>query len=291
MIENKSEITTVLAISKDECSESNDFLDFINNKKKDKKNGHGEDVSIKMISIYPELYREHMHTAGRNVLFVSRENQSHFHNVIHNDMILSSQKKHIFSMPTLLVKDNDLSPQSGITSKNPDNISLEYTATNNTEKLTYTAKDDYKESNTETTKTHLPYAQLKNDVLSHRKELVQQNMQPRRLQSSVAPVADNLSKNRIDVTTKTAAIQNKSLNLDYPFLRWSGEHSVKVAIPMEQSPLRHLTLLPSDPRSAEMLSRQAGQLSGFTTQLLNPRQDDEESERRDVKYNEEEEKE
>lgn len=275
-------------MSRDGDPEGNDFLDFINNKKKDKKNGHGEDININMINIYPELYREHIHSSGRGMLVVNRENQSHFRNVIDNNIMLSLPKKNIFLMPTLLVKENDLSPQSGITSKKSDNITFEHTVTNDTEKLTYTSKDDYKESNTEIAKTHLPYAQSKNDVLSHRKELAQQNMQPRRLQSSVA---DNLSNTRIDVTTKTAAIQNKSLNLDYPFLRWSGEHSVKVAIPLDPSPFRHLTLLPSDPRSAEMLSRQAGQLSGFTTQLLNPQQDDEESERRDVQYNEEEEKE
>lgn len=291
MIENKPEVILPLDMSKDDFSEESNFLDFINNKK-DKKNGHGEDASIKMIDFFPELYSSHINSAGLSSLFIRRESNARCHNVIKNNIMSYQQRKYFYSEPILLTKENDLSPNGGITLKKTDTVSLECVSRNNAESLNDAdgkdCNESNKESNKEVAKNHFPHIQLRNDMLSHRQQLARQDIQSRKLQS---PVTDNLSKTQIDVTKNTAPIKNKSLNLDYPFLRWSGEHSVKVSIPMEQNPSRYLRLLPSDQRSAEVLARQVSQLSGFTTELLNPRREDEEHEKRDTQYKEEEERE
>lgn len=54
---------------------------------------------------------------------------------------------------------------------------------------------------------------------------------------------------------------------------------------------RHLSLIPSDSRAAEMLLRQASHLNGFTTELLDPEHNDEEPERRPGQHSKEEEQE
>lgn len=73
---------------------------------------------------------------------------------------------------------------------------------------------------------------------------------------------------------------NRSLDIDYPFQRWAGDHSVKISIPTEARREVNITLLPSDTRAAEVLSRQMAHLSGHTAELLQPEQDSEERERR-----------
>ncbi|GKW40837.1 hypothetical protein LOZ86_18915 [Pectobacterium parvum] len=71
----------------------------------------------------------------------------------------------------------------------------------------------------------------------------------------------------------------RSFDISYPFQRWAGDHSVKVSIPTEARRDANITLLPSDTRAADVLSRQMVHLSGHAPELLKPEQDNEERER------------
>ncbi|WP_224653928.1 hypothetical protein [Pectobacterium versatile] len=78
---------------------------------------------------------------------------------------------------------------------------------------------------------------------------------------------------------------SRSFDIDYPFQRWAGDHSVKISIPTEARRDANITLLPSDTRAADALSRQMVHLSGHTAELLKPEQDSEERERRQQQQN------
>jgi type III secretion system protein len=67
-----------------------------------------------------------------------------------------------------------------------------------------------------------------------------------------------------------ASGESHLLVVDYAFQRWAGEHSVKVLVPMQVSRETNITLLPSDRRAADMLSRHMGHLTGLTAELLPP---------------------
>lgn len=67
--------------------------------------------------------------------------------------------------------------------------------------------------------------------------------------------------------------EKASMDLNYQFQRWSGEHSVKVSIPIDVRGEKNITLLPSDSRSAEVLSRQMAHFSGYNPELLQPQRD------------------
>ena len=204
------------------------------------------------------------------------------------EMLQNRQKRHAISSSTSKMNGNEASMESGKLLTNSHFAPTEVTAVNISAKLTHTGEDDAREQHNETTKTHAPSGQLKNDGMPLRQELPREDSQPRRLPSSVA---EYMLPAHVEGISDGAAAQKQSLNLKYPFLRWAGEHSVKVSIPVDLSSSRHLSLLPSDTRAAEMLSRQVSQLNGFTTELLHPQHNDEESERRHDQYSQEEEQE
>lgn len=83
--------------------------------------------------------------------------------------------------------------------------------------------------------------------------------------------------------------ESKNLELDYPFRSWTGEHSVKVTVPTQSLREGNITLLPSDPRAADALSRHMSQLNGLTPDLLQPGQDSEEQRQQHAQQEEEQE--
>ncbi len=288
MIEKNSEVISLFTADSEKKLEENSFLDCIDKEKKDKKNGHGEDINIRMFNIFPELYSKHMASGEKNSLSVTRNNRTGIQSTALYELLQNRQKRHAISLPTSKINENDVSLKAGISLSSSGLASIEATGVNISGKLTHTGEDDVREQNTEAAKIHTLSGQLKNDGIPPRQELARQDIQPRRPQSSVA---EHMLPADVGAISESAATQKQSLHLKYPFLRWAGEHSVKVSIPMDLSPARHLSLLPSDTRAAEMLSRQVSHLNGFTTELLHPQHNDEESERRHSQYSNEEEQE
>lgn len=131
---------------------------------------------------------------------------------------------------------------------------------------------------------HTTEIQLKSDftMLNQKPET-----QEKKSRASQLPMAERMFQANAGASAGESTISKKSLDLNYPFLRWSGAHSVKVS----SSATGNLLLLPSDPRAAETLARQLGKLNGYTAELLNPHQDHEQSENRYSQQDTEEEQE
>jgi hypothetical protein len=68
-------------------------------------------------------------------------------------------------------------------------------------------------------------------------------------------------------TAAPSAKEAQTLEVDYTFQRWSGDHSVKVTIPAQALREGNMTLLPSDARAADALSRNLGSLAGHSPGL------------------------
>ncbi len=75
--------------------------------------------------------------------------------------------------------------------------------------------------------------------------------------------------------------QDQTLEVNYQFQRWSGDHSVRISMPTEARREGNVTLLPSDARAADVLLRNMGHLTGLSPDLLQPQQErDEEQQQR-----------
>ncbi|KJO55863.1 hypothetical protein SR89_17750 [Klebsiella aerogenes] len=74
--------------------------------------------------------------------------------------------------------------------------------------------------------------------------------------------------------------ESQTLEVNYAFQRWSGDHSVKISVPAQVSRDTSITLLPSDPRASEALSRQMGHLTGLMADLLPPQREREEQQQK-----------
>ncbi|QQG29071.1 hypothetical protein JFY74_03115 [Pectobacterium carotovorum] len=123
-----------------------------------------------------------------------------------------------------------------------------------------------------TTNTHLPFAELQ----TQRTDLAKG---PEAQRSSMNAMLQKTMQNAVAATNGKHDVASRSFDIDYPFQRWAGDHSVKVSIPTEARRDANITLLPSDTRAADVLSRQMVHLSGHTPELLKPEQDGEEHER------------
>lgn len=97
-------------------------------------------------------------------------------------------------------------------------------------------------------------------------------------QQSYTPATQQQMKNlRVTQQAGDPGVKGaKNLELDYPFRSWAGEHSVKVTVPTQSLREGNITLLPSDPRAADALSRHMSQLNGLSPDLLQPGQDSDE---------------
>ncbi|WP_288478401.1 type III secretion system needle length determinant, SpaN/EivJ family [uncultured Pantoea sp.] len=65
----------------------------------------------------------------------------------------------------------------------------------------------------------------------------------------------------------------QTLEVNYQFQRWTGDHSVRVSVPADARRDGNVTLLPSDVRAADVLLRNMGQLTGLSPDLLRPQQE------------------
>lgn len=286
MIGKISEVVSVLSVSSEKESTEYDFLDNIKKKKNVKGNEHGEGININILNIFPDLYirksgSEENLTPGR-----LRSHQLVSSGLSAFEVMQSTQKRQAVLISTAEMKEDDASQTLMTVLSNSRQSAPVVSAASLSGKLTHADHEETKEQTTESSKIHLAAGHLKNGLISQRQDVQVSDMKSRTLHSSTL---ERISQANAGLITETVVTQKQSLNLDYPFSRWSGEHSVKVTIPVELTRAGHLTLLPSDPRSAEMLSRQINQLNGFTSELLQPQQDDEESERRHAQqYREEE---
>ncbi|EXU76593.1 hypothetical protein [Erwinia mallotivora] len=84
---------------------------------------------------------------------------------------------------------------------------------------------------------------------------------------------------------------SRSLDLDYKFQQWSGQHSVKVSVSGEAVRDGNMTLLPSGTRAADALTSQFAQLTSHTPKLLEPRRDGDEQKQRQQEHAQDEEQE
>lgn len=67
--------------------------------------------------------------------------------------------------------------------------------------------------------------------------------------------------------------KGQTLEVNYQFQRWSGDHSVRISVPTEARREGNVTLLPSDARAADVLLRNMGHLTGLSPDLLRPQQE------------------
>lgn len=67
--------------------------------------------------------------------------------------------------------------------------------------------------------------------------------------------------------------EGQTLEVNYQFQRWSGDHSVRISVPTEARREGNVTLLPSDARAADVLLRNMGHLTSLSPDLLRPQQD------------------
>lgn len=76
--------------------------------------------------------------------------------------------------------------------------------------------------------------------------------------------------------------EGQTLEVNYQFKRWSGDHSVRISVPTEARREGNVTLLPSDARAADVLLRNMGHLTGLSPDLLQPQpeRDQEQQQRR-----------
>ncbi|MGL5554894.1 MAG: type III secretion system needle length determinant, SpaN/EivJ family, partial [Aeromonas veronii] len=74
--------------------------------------------------------------------------------------------------------------------------------------------------------------------------------------------------------------EGKTLEVNYQFQRWSGDHSVRISVPIEARREGNFALLPSDARAADALLRNMGHLTGLIPDLLRPQQERDEQQQR-----------
>lgn len=83
--------------------------------------------------------------------------------------------------------------------------------------------------------------------------------------------------------------EDQTLEVNYQFQRWSGDHSVRISVPTEARREGNVTLLPSDARAADVLLRNMGHLTGLSPDLLRPQQERDEQRRQQQQQDEDQE--
>lgn len=117
--------------------------------------------------------------------------------------------------------------------------------------------------------------------------------EPSSREENAQVLREALQKHLPEKTSSDSVIKvdtaSRSMDLKYQFKSWSGEHSVKVSVPTEARRDGTLILYPSDPRAADALSRQAGDLVGYTPDIVQPRHSRQDPEQQDQQPGSEEE--
>lgn len=103
----------------------------------------------------------------------------------------------------------------------------------------------------------------------------------RQVKSQNAPATLQQLKGQLNAPAVPSAKAMQAVEVDYTFQRWSGDHSVKVSIPVQSLREGNMTLLPSDTRAADALSRNLSHLTGHSPELLQPRQERDEQQKRE----------
>ncbi|MBX9488612.1 hypothetical protein J8Z82_11275 [Yersinia enterocolitica] len=85
--------------------------------------------------------------------------------------------------------------------------------------------------------------------------------------------------------------EGKTLEVNYQFQRWSGDHSVRISVPTEARREGNVTLLPSDARAADVLLRNMGHLTGLSPDLLRPQQERDEEQQQQQQQQQDEDQE
>lgn len=306
MIEKNSEIqpvSDIRGVSPDEGK----FFDSLERETK-KKNGHGEDITVTVFTTHPELFKKKMPVTGEKNAAMIKGSGREIRNVSLSDTHSGVKKRDALLLNAAAKKEAKESRIPGTAeSKSVESKAAEPKAALTTltaqdsqqaqpvpsrqpeanipaaglsAKTGAKHDDDSAEKTTDALKLHTASLNTRSDVASSRQETGRPEMLPRPPQAAVAErrlQASSSEQNGAGIK------QKQSLNIDYPFVRWSGEHSVKVSIPPEQHRVSSLTLQPSDSRAAEMLSRQANQLSGYNTEVLPPHKEEDESEHRQAR--------
>lgn len=112
----------------------------------------------------------------------------------------------------------------------------------------------------------------------------------RQVQTKTVPVTLQQLKAQVNAATAApSAKEAQTLEVDYSFQRWSGDHSVKVTIPAQAQREGNMMLLPSDARAADALLRNLGTLVGHSPALLQPTQERDEQQKREQQPQQDEE--
>lgn len=299
MIEKNSEVQSISEI-RGEISDEGHFFDRLKKETK-KRNGHSEDLTVSVFTMHSELFKKKAPVSGEKSASINKGLSRQVRDISLSDAHSIVKKRDGLVLNTVAKKETKVSHSAGgddSKSVEPRTISTEHHSQQpqaGTQRQSDSnilasglpvkaAPNKHDEESTEkpaeALKLHTASLNTKSDLTTSRQEAARPEMPPR---SSQTPVAER----RLQITSSeqngVGIRQKQSLNIDYPFVRWSGEHSVKVSIPSEQQRVSNLTLQPSDSRAAEMLSRQANQLSGYNTELLPPHKDEDESEHRQAR--------
>lgn len=114
----------------------------------------------------------------------------------------------------------------------------------------------------------------------------------RQVQNKNVPATLQHLKGQVSTPSAAPSLKEaQTVEVDYTFGRWSGDHSVKVSIPAQALREGNMTLLPSDTRAADVLSRNLNNLTGHSPELLQPRQDRDEQQKREQQPQQDEEQE
>ncbi|AXF77639.1 hypothetical protein LU604_00485 [Erwinia tracheiphila] len=97
---------------------------------------------------------------------------------------------------------------------------------------------------------------------------------------STRPATAAMMQNHMRLQATEASVASSSIDVDYKFQQWPGEHSVKVTVPVDLARDGNVTLLPSGSRVADALSNQFSHLSIPNAKLLEPLRDGEEQRQR-----------
>ena len=273
MIEKKSELLSDLTASREMSFDMKEFLKQLNKKNKDKTISHGVDMNAGILSFYSELYSKKKPSTGKATPeCIGKNVQQRVGEVISElaDKVNKSQISHVM-VPE--INEHIKLADTSLTAKHIN--TLDKSGSKLLDVAAHCDDAETKEQLNGTIKAHQILVQQTQDMsLLH--------TDPPRpvagMRSAQPTIAERLFQANANAKIDNTTVIKQTLNLDYPFLRWSGEHSVKVRISVDAKRTGNLTLLPSDSRAAEMLTRKIGYLDGYTAEVLYPQHDDDESE-------------
>lgn len=266
MIEKNYELTSTVEVNPDASLDMNSLVKDIKKRNKEKTMSHGENISNCIFNFFPELYDKRKHTDNQILSTrVGHINHGHSQSSIFG-MVLNKEKKQVTNRSESILTYNS----------HGNNYNLSGEGINKNVRYSDTSALDNdagsKTQDNDINKSQPLVIQPKQEILSQHVDSRQHEIKSRSEISSIVERIHQLTANSLIENTRT---QRQALNINYQFSRWSGDHSVKVHIPVHSHRADNLTLQPSDIRAADMLSRQIGNLNGYVTEVLQPQSYDE----------------